>query len=115
MKTEIRIYRTNVKAEDITIEMSADPSYKEIKEKIMPLIGEDCEHIEHVAVLFRGQRHDMFVDEIGAMATTKRPPLPINKYATEIYLNASRSRGDFSVETRIHGTAVLILNRLIWS
>ena len=59
----------------------------------------------------------MFVDEFGAIRrpTDGRPPLPINSAATEIYLEASRQRGDDTADApSIHGPAVVAL-RSVWS
>lgn len=62
----------------------ACPPFSEIRK----LIGlEPDSMIEHVAVLWKGKRAHMFVDEIGAIRG-----LPRNERATRIYYNATISR-----------------------
>lgn len=81
--------------------------YEGVKGAIRQLIGVG-NHIEHVAVLFRDQPHDLFVDEFSAFDE------PINEAATLIYHEASRRRGEDNTHApKIHGVAVLCLTR-VW-
>jgi len=67
---------------------------------------------EHVNVLYKGERRDMFVDEAGVQYG-----LPVNAEATDIYW-AARLRREPKASTRgwprIHGAAVLFPDRRIW-
>jgi hypothetical protein len=66
--------------------------------------------IEHVSVLYEGQRSHMWVDEEGATGWRDGYPLPVNKRATEIYWEASRRGGkrhNYFDSPCIHGNAVL--------
>lgn len=50
----------------------------------------------------------MIVNEMGAIETADRGPLPINEKATEIYHAASRARGqDWVGAPYIHGDVIL--------
>ena len=65
--------------------------------------------VEYVAVLYKNKRTYMVVNEMGAMAVHGRPPLPVNKAATEIYHAASRARGlDWAGPPEIHGDVLLL-------
>lgn len=61
--------------------------------------------LEHVTVLYEGQRRDMLVDEEGLLKH-----LPVNEVATKIYWTASGARSG----SPIVGTAILFPDRRIW-
>ena len=65
-------------------------------------------HLEFVWVLHNNKRTLMIVDELGAIPVKSGYPLPINMKATDIYHNASRSRGkDWVGPPYIHGDVLL--------
>ena len=85
MKTEYSIYRAgHASPERHEIDWPDDPGYDRIKTLVEPLLGAG-EPLEHVAVLYNGERHDMFVSEVGQLQLTTRGPLPINAAATAVY------------------------------
>lgn len=116
METKYSIYRVGQsEPEHGSVNWPYKPGYKRIKALVEPILG-DGEPLEHVSVLFDGERHDMFVSELGNCALTTRPPLPINDAATEIYHAAYKRRypGAHSSEMPpIAGTAVLF-HRIVW-
>lgn len=75
---------------------------------LRPLLADD---FEHVTVLWRGRRADMFVGE-----NSTRPDVPVNNAATSIYRAATLARApDTDPESlpRIHGVAVLF-EEIVW-
>jgi hypothetical protein len=75
---------------------------------LRPLL--DGDDYEHVTVLWRGRRADMFVGE------NSTDNLPVNKAATSIYRAATLARSpgiNAECLPRIHGTAVLF-EEIIW-
>jgi hypothetical protein len=104
---DILVYRPGaMMPEPRTIDLVEVPSFLEIKHVLSPLIRGG---IEHVSVLFRGERHDMFVHETGAA-----DGLPVNDAATLIYHEASRQRGqDTTGAPKIYGVAILTMRR-VW-
>lgn len=78
--TEYTIIRANGDEEVHTIELPAEPDYFQLKAIIEPVIGNN--YFEHVAVLHKGERTDMFVDENGLLKG-----MPRNERATAIYRN----------------------------
>lgn len=90
------------------IEWPDEPGYKAIAAFVDPIIGG---HLEHVTVLHKGARADMFVEEFGAVNG-----MPVNVAATEIYWAASKARGEHPERDgapKIHGIAVLFDER-VW-
>ena len=104
-----------------TITLPKEHHYPDLNATIGALIGPN--KIEHVAVLYNGERHDLFVDEFSAINPRvafddpKLPdegPQPVNEAATLIYHEASRQRGDDLTDApKIHGVAVLCLQK-VW-
>ena len=110
MKTEFLIYRPGVMLPEIhTLDVAAVPTYEEILRIMRPWLGDETAEVVRVKVLFRNARHDMFVDERGAVKG-----LAVNDAAMLIYHEASRQRG---VSTRnsapVYGTAIISMRR-IW-
>jgi hypothetical protein len=60
------------------IEWPAKPGFKMIEALVAPFL--DGAHLEHVSVLFQGERCSMFVDEAG-----QRKGLERNEEATKVY------------------------------
>lgn len=121
---DVLIYRPGVMLpEPAKIELPLNWKFGDMNKAIAPLIG-DGNLIEHVAVLFHGSRHDMFVDEYSAINPRKSfddpelpdaDPQPVNEAATLIYHEAPRVRGESTKDApKIHGVAVLTLTR-IWT
>lgn len=102
--------------------MPPKPSLRDIKIVVLPLLdrGDGVPRdLEHVSVLFQGERADMFVDEVGV-----NDGLPRNDLATDIYranwisqhpANALRANFDPESLPHIAGTAVLFRGRRVWS
>lgn len=86
-----------------------DPGYGRIAHLIEPFVGG---RVEHVSVLYEGERRDMFVHEEGALI-----PLARNERATEIYranwLSKNSSCPPESIPA-IYGAAVLFPDRRVW-
>lgn len=72
------------------------PSFEQLQAFITPIIGTSW--MEHVSVLHANKQRDMFVDENGRMTG-----LPLNREATEIYLEASRRH-----KLPIDGNAIIV-------
>jgi hypothetical protein len=90
------------------------PGYDQLKAFIEPLL--DGAPLEHVSVLWNGKPADMFVDELGRLELTTRPPLPRNEEATTIYRAAALRREperDPESMPFIAGTAILFEQR-VW-
>lgn len=67
--------------------------------------------IEYVWVLYQGRRTCMVVNELGAVPTDERNPLPVNLAASAIYAAASRKPDQPPTGLpRIHGNAVVLEN-----
>lgn len=116
-KVRIAIFRPDQDGPDWTeIEFKPfPPNYMQLSEAIKPLIGGG--DIEHVSVLFEGQRRDMFVDEFGAPVCKG---LPRNECATAIYraatmqgLSGAPYNGDPESIPAIYGPAV-IFQEMVW-
>lgn len=110
MKTAYTIYRVgHASGEYHEIDWPEEPGYDKIKALIEPLL--DDNPLEHVTVLYDGERADMFVDEMGAMK-----PLPVNERATVIYRTnwlTQHPKADPDSLPAIHGTAILF-HRRVW-
>lgn len=89
----------------VTGDAATEPPLKEMQEYVDG-------YIEHVNVLYEGRRQHMFVNEMGAISTNERGPLPVNERATEIYQNASVTlRGASPANLpKIHGNAILLID-----
>lgn len=113
--TTFLIFRPGVAdPESITVNLPQQPGFTILDAVIRPMIGASCRNIEHVAVLYKDNPHDMFVDEEGAISVNGRIPLQRNEVATAIYHAYSLSRGrDMSRAPHIHGVAV-IATRKVW-
>lgn len=115
MMTSYTIFRVGQEPERASIDWPEEPGYDRLKRMICPLLGDD-EPLEHVAVLHDGERRDMFVSELGAVALTTRGPLPRNEAATAIYRNNTLTRypeTDPEDIPAIYGTAILF-DRIVW-
>ncbi len=111
MNMTYRILRANGVEETSQIDWPHDPGYDRLKALIEPLL--DGAHLEHVSVLHKGGRADMFVDKEGHC---KDPPLPRNEAATAIYRAATMRREpktDPESLPYIVGTAILF-DRMVW-
>ena len=116
MKTEYTIFRVGKAEERGEVDWPREPGYDKIKALVEPILGEG-EPLEHVTVLWHGERADMFVSEYGHMALTTRAPLPINDRATDVYRTNWMSRHpDEDPESlpTIAGTAILF-HRIVWT
>jgi hypothetical protein len=116
MKTEYTIYRVGGETTYCEVDWPESPHYEVIRDLVEPLLGAG-EPLEHVSVLWRGKRADMFVSEYGHMRLTWRDPLPINDHATVIYRANYMARnpgGDPESLSAIAGTAILF-HRIVWS
>lgn len=116
MATEYTVFRTDgTSPHQDEVEWPDDPGLDLIHALVDPLLG-DGEPLEHVTVLYRGERCDMFVSELGHVALTHRPPLPINDRATAIYRRAwltAYPGSDPDTLPTIAGVAVLF-HRQVW-
>ncbi len=99
---------------DIPVELAEDPGLLPLRSIIEPLLA--GQRMEHVAVLFEGERRDMFVGEVSSLD-------PFNPRATAIYHNATRVAiecGQISAASRpepwprIGGPAVLFPQHRVW-
>lgn len=112
VNTVYRILRADGAESTCQVDWPVDPGYHRLKDLIVPLL--DGAHLEHVSVLHKGQRTDMFVDEMGHCKT---PPLPRNEAATAIYRAATLRRApktDPESLPWIAGTAILF-DRVVWN
>jgi hypothetical protein len=85
-----------------------EPGYEAIRDVVEPILKAD---LEHVTVLYKDKRTDMFVDDCGALKH-----LPRNDAATEIYRAAYLKRHpdtDKEKMPAIYGTAI-IFDRQVW-
>ncbi len=115
MMTAYTIFRADQEPEQAEADLPAQPGYAALAALIEPIL--DGAPLEHVAVLYEGERRDMFVDELGAVALTTRGPLPRNEAATTIYRNRWLSQhpgADPESIPAIYGTAVLFTGRQVW-
>ena len=115
----MHILRVGQPAEVREVEFKANredydgPGYEQLRELIEPVLGGP---LEHVSVLWNGERADMFVDELGHVELTTRDPLPRNDEATAIYrANWLKQHPGTDPETLawIAGTAILFRVR-VW-
>lgn len=70
-------------APQLSVNWPRRPGYEAIKALVSPHLN--LEPLEHVTVLLRGERADMFVSELGHVPLTTRAPLPRNERATYLY------------------------------
>lgn len=116
MKTAYTIFRPGHESgERHEVDLPEEPTYRRLENLIKPLL--DGGDLEHVTVLYEGERHDMFIDELGATSLQPGYPLPVNRRATEIYRAAwlAQHPGDDPDDLpAIHGPAVLF-HRIVWS
>jgi hypothetical protein len=106
MQTGFAILRPDGTIERSAVDWPDDPGYSRIKALIEPLVGG---RLEHVSVLYKGQRADMFFNESGAI-----DGLLENMAATSIYHAARKRRDqDMSDAPWIYGSAVLF-DRIVW-
>lgn len=101
MKTIYHVIPPEGEATRHEVDLERAPDYERIKEIVDEHLGGVW--FEHVAVLWAGQRTDMFVDETGLLKG-----LPLNPRASSIYGAATRND-----EAIIVGTAILF-ERRIW-
>lgn len=110
MDTTFIIMRPGREAEVHIVDLPLEPGYDRLDALIRPLL--DGHDLEHVTVLYRDRRADMFVDEMGGCKA-----LPVNDAATAIYRAASMRRDpDVNPDSlpAIFGTAILF-ERIVWS
>lgn len=116
MQTKYTVISVAGDTTEHTVDWPDDPGYDRIRTLVEPLLGAD-EPLEHVAVLYNGERRDMFVSELGNVVLTTRGPLPVNTVATTIYranwLNRHPETDPDSMSA-IHGVAVLFTDREVW-
>lgn len=108
---EIVIYRPGESA-PTTQTVPWPNNYREMNAAFSPMIGG---RIEHISVLFEGERMDMFVT-FDDPDLPDRDPLLVNEAATQIYHGASIARGDKSDRSKwpkIHGVAIITRQR-VW-
>lgn len=98
-------------APQVTVRWPKKPGYQLIKALVEPHLG--GEPMEHVTVLCRGKRSDMFVSELGRLQLTTRAPLPRNERATAIYRTNWHPGTDPELLPWIAGPAVLFFRR-VW-
>jgi hypothetical protein len=109
MKTKYTIFYPDGTEVSVDVDWPENPGYRQICALVRPLLN-DAE-MEHVTVLHKGKRADMFVDEMGSIRA-----LPACEKATEIYRSAWLARhpdafpGDLAA---IYGVAVLF-HRIVW-
>ena len=116
MQTTYTVFRVDGTSTDYTVDLPEDPGYDRIKGLVQPLISSltlsgPYSWFEHVTVLFRDERCDMFVDEHGLSKQ-----LPRNDAATVVYRNNWLTRypeKDPELLPSIRGDAVLF-HRRIW-
>ena len=123
MKTTYTVLRADGTKETGEVDWPEQPEFGQIKAFVTPLIpsltgvGPDGKPLprfawhEHVAVLWEGERRDMFVDE---HFIEKR--LPFNEEATKVYRNnwlTMHPDADPETLPPIHGDAV-IFGRRVW-
>ncbi|MCJ2086935.1 hypothetical protein MKK88_13185 [Methylobacterium sp. E-005] len=109
MKTGLIILRADGSREDRDVDMAGDPGLAELRDVLEPILAG---RPEHVTVLHRSRRADMFVDEAFGPKG-----LPRNEAATSIYRAAwLRDHPADNPETLpwIAGPAV-IFDRIVWS
>lgn len=110
MKTAMYLYRPNQPVVTTSVEFKTDhPSGPELKAVVEPLL--DGAKMEHVVVLWKGRRADMFVDEEGVQKRLLR-----NEEATAIYRASWMSRfpdSDPEDLPYIYGNAVLF-EEVVW-
>ena len=110
MRTKLWIFRRGIEVEEKEVFFRSDaPTYDDIRAVVEPLI--DNALLEHVSVLFRDQRADMFVDDMG-----KTKNLAENPAATAIYRAAAlKANPRLRAEEmpRIYGPAV-VFERIVW-
>lgn len=117
METKYQVIAVDGTITDGTVDWPEGPDYEMIRRLIEPLLGVE-EPLEHVTVLHNGGRRDMFVSEYGHMELTTRPPLPINRAATQIYRNnwiTQYPGTDPESMPNIAGIAVLFPDRVVWT
>lgn len=121
MLTAYTVIRPDATEDTGAVDWPNEPDYRRIKALVEPLLGERepglHEPLEHVTVLYQGERRDMFVSELGHMRLTTREPLPINWPATKIYRAAALRRMPHTPPEelpRIAGVAVLFPDRQVW-
>lgn len=108
IETTYTVYQPDGSSYEGCIMWPKEPGYDLIREFVEPILHAD---LEHVAVLYKGKKADMFVDDTGALKK-----LPINKAASDIYRAAYLKRyPDVDPEnlSAIHGIAILF-DRIVW-
>ncbi len=95
--------------EESSVHLMPQPGYDELKRILAPIFAPDG--FEHVAVLYGGERRDMFVGETSALGSQPR-----NITATAIYRNAWLTQNpldDPESLPAICGPAVIFMRR-VW-
>lgn len=109
MLTVYRIFRPGHPELVCDVDWPEAPGLHRIRSLLRPIL--DGGDPEHVTVLWKGERTDMFVDEVGGAKG-----LPYNEVATGIYRAASlRYRPELAESGLpfILGTAILF-DRVVW-
>lgn len=110
MATHYEIIRPDGTRTMEVVDWDDNPGYDRLKLLIDPLLSGAW--LEHVTVLYNGQRRDMFVDENG-----HGKDLPYNDEATKIYRNnwlTQHPDVDPDSMPYIVGTAVLFPDCIVW-
>jgi hypothetical protein len=109
MKTTMITYRPGEPQHSCQVELPEQPDYQIIKALVTPLL--DGAELEHVSVLYRDQRADMFVDEMG-----HQKGLPRNDPATVIYRTNWLTRYPYTDPESLPWIAgpAIVFTRRIW-
>ena len=111
MKTVYTIIQPTGPEVETSVDWPNDPGYDLIKRLVLPILKfrRKEANLEHVSVLYQGQRADMFVDDMSAIEG-----LPPNPRATAIYHAASKAAGiSTGNASQIYGTAI-VFHRKVW-
>ena len=107
--TPCLLFRPGHDPEQWVLTLPRMPTYEHLADALRPTVGGG---IEHVAVLYDGERRDMFVDGDGVGKA-----LPVNPFATAIYRAAFLLRhpeARAGALASIYGPAVLFTDRKVW-
>lgn len=110
MDTKYYIIRPSGEWEEGNIDWPKEPGYELIRDLVEPIVDGP---LEHVAVLYKDRRADMFVDELGHVRGIKKEH---NEEATKIYqTNWLKIYPGTNPDTlpSIVGTVVLF-DRIVW-
>jgi hypothetical protein len=109
VRTVFDVIRVSGPIETHDVYWPRNPGYSKLAATIRPILNGS--HLEHVSVIYKKRRADMFVDDEGRTAG-----LPRNDRATAIYREWSMSQRRYDDPEDIPwiaGTAI-IFHRLVW-